>query len=158
MAHAFARNQRFDALRGETILRDLFAAAHGQTMNEMREGLMAREAALRETGQDRTRALNDGLAQARQVCDAIQAGETMPFYKAYDRAAVALARDYAITETGAKEIITEAFREAEGRELYEVAKALEKEHHRPARKAGAAERKAETARTKTSDRRPAHSR
>ena len=40
--HAFARNERFDSMRSEKMLRDVYTATQGQTMNHTREALLAR--------------------------------------------------------------------------------------------------------------------
>ena len=69
----------------------------------------------------------------------IRDGETMPFYRAYDYAGCALAEKLNITETGAKELMTTAYREIEGRELYEFGKALEKKFVVPERDTGQAQ-------------------
>jgi len=147
MAYAMARSERFDAVKGETIIRDIYKGRYAETMNETREALMAREAPLRGDGRARNDALKDGLQHARSVLEDIQAGETMPFYRAYDAQAVALSATHNITEAGAKDLMKEAYREAEGTELYEVGKAAEEEFHKPVREAEIAERKAAQART-----------
>ena len=128
-AHAFARSERFDALKGETIIRDIFAARYDQTMNQTREGFLERENKLREAGQDQA------LHHARSIEGMIKEGETMPFYRAYDHAAVSMAVQHNITETGAKELMKTVYREVEGKELYESGKAMEKAHHEPVREA-----------------------
>ena len=65
----------------------------------------------------------------------IRDGETMPFYRAYDYVGGALSEKLNITETGAKELMTTAHREIEGRELYAFGKALEKKFNVPEREA-----------------------
>ena len=42
-AHAFARSEKFDAMKAETIVRDLFRERTGKTMNQLREELLDRE-------------------------------------------------------------------------------------------------------------------
>lgn len=128
-AHAYARSQKFDALRGELIVRDLYTVLYGQTMNETREALMEREAVLRDTGHEQA------LQYARSIGPRIAEGETMPFYRAYDETAVMMAKQHSITEAGAKELMKEAYRQAEGRELYDDCKELEERHHTPKREA-----------------------
>lgn len=135
-AHAFARNEQFDAMRGETIIRDTFKAVHGQSMNEMREKLMEREEAVRDLIKP------EALDHANRIEPLIRDGETMPFYQAYDREGVALAQKHAITETGAKSFMKEAYRDETGRSLYDDGKAAEREHHLPKREAEKRERAA----------------
>lgn len=136
-AHAYARNDRFDAARGEMILRDLFTDRYGQSLNQMREALLERETALRDAGTDQA------LHHARSVPDKIRDGATLPFYQAYDQAAIAMARQHGITEAGAKSLMKDAYAEAEGADLYTIGKALEAEHHTPVRDAEIAARRAE---------------
>jgi len=126
-SHAFARGEKFDALKAEMIIRDQFKAQYGKTMNQMRLALKERQENLPETA-DR-----DALEYARMIEPLIRDGDTMPFYRAYDYVGGALAEKLNITETGAKELMTTAYRETEGRELYEFGKALEKKFIVPER-------------------------
>ena len=128
-SHAFARGEKFDALKAEVIIRDQFKAHYGETMNQMRLTLKERQENLPDTA-DR-----DGLEYARMIEPLIRDGETMPFYRAYDYVGGALAEKLNITETGAKELMTTAYREIEGRELYDFGKALEKKFIVPERAA-----------------------
>ena len=124
-SHAFARAEKFDAMKGETIIRDIFRARYGVTMNQMREGFLQRETEVKETGREQA------LTQARSIEKLISEGETMPFYRAYDQASVDLARNLGITQAAAKTMMKDAYRDIEHRELYETGKALEDRHHRP---------------------------
>lgn len=124
-AHAFARSEKFDAMKGETIIRDVFAAQYGRTMNATREALLEREKNLPEDTPDLA------LQSARQTLEAISKGETEPFYKAYDREGAALARSLSITENAAKALMSESYFAVEGRELYATGKELEEKYHRP---------------------------
>ena len=124
-AHAFSRNEKFDAVKGETILRDIFKERYGQTMNQMREAMMEREARLDDF------ASKEALRMAQAVPELVQLGETMPFFKAYDQQAHTLSEAFQITETRAKQMMTETFAAAEGKELYEVGKEVEERVHRP---------------------------
>jgi hypothetical protein len=142
-AHAFARSEKFDAMRGETILRDIYNARHGESMNQTREALMEREAMLRDTGDDQA------LHHAHMVKTLIQDGPTMPFYRAYDISAVEMARQHGVTESGAKSMMKEAFEKAEGRDLYISGKELEDRHHKPVRDAERAIQRSDRQRQRT---------
>jgi len=133
-AHAFARSEKFDAMKGEMIIRDFYTARYGRTMNATREALLENEKILPETAREQA------LQSARQTLDAISQGETEPFYKTYDREGSGLARSLNITERGAKNLMTENYRTVEGRELYETGKALEEKYHRPKIEAARQER------------------
>ncbi len=128
-AHAFARTERFDSMKAETILRDQFKEKFGQTMNQMREDLLEREDHVRDIAKDQA------LERARAIGPAIREGETKPFWQAHDQEATRLAKDLNITESGAKTMMRETFQEAEGKELYSYGKELEERHHVPAREA-----------------------
>lgn len=141
-SHAFSRSEKFDQLRDETILRDMFKSRFGTTMNQMRESFMDREKLMADSNHE------GALAQARTVKDLIKDGETMPFYRAYDRAAVEMAQKHSITETGAKTLMKDAFARAEGREFYVASKEVEKEYHEPVRQAERAEREPNQAQSK----------
>ncbi|MEM7724621.1 MAG: hypothetical protein AAF376_19985 [Pseudomonadota bacterium] len=142
-SHAFARSQRFDAAKGEVILRDLHTARFGQSLNQVREGLMAREAVARDVAGDQA------LHHARAIPEMIKDGPTMPFYQAADRAGIAMARQHGITETGARKMMAEAFEAAEGRPLRAVGKEMEARHHQPVREAERAARQAERSRVRS---------
>lgn len=136
-SHAFARSQKFDALRGETILRDLYSARYGESMNQTREALMDRIDCLGDRA-DHARVLE----LARSIEGLIKNGSTMPFYQAFDIAGVTMAREFGITENAAKMLMKESFEEAEGRELYAWGKELEDRYHRPVAEAERAARRA----------------
>ena len=135
-AHAFARSEKFDAIQAEGALRDLFKTRYGQSMNQMREGLVSREADLKE------QIAPEALIQARGVEPLIRAGETMPFYQAYDCQAGDLAQRHQITEVGAKNMMKAAYQNAEGRDLYADGKAAEETYHLPKREAAREARQA----------------
>ena len=142
-SHAYARSEKFDQMKGETIIRDIFKARFGETMNEMRLDLKKRE----ENPTEDARKV--ALSEARRIEPMIRNVETMPFYRAYDHAAYTLAQHLAITETGAKELMKETFREAEGQELYDHGKAVEKEFHQPVREAAQQAREANRDQTRS---------
>ena len=136
-AHDFSRTEKFDAMKGEVILRDLFKSRYGQTMNAMREGLAAREKQIGETENE------TALTYARQIEPLIRDGETMPFFRAYDRAGAAFADHAGITESTAKKLMTDSYRDVEKRELYETGKALEEKYHAPVKEAERQQRETE---------------
>lgn len=140
---AFARSERFDQVKAETIVRDMFKSRYGQTMNALREDLLGREKTLSPD------AKTQALTNARMVETLIRDGDTMPFYKAYEKTGGALAEALNITEAGAKELMKTTYREAEGRELYDVGKELERTYHEPAREAARSQSRRSSASTTT---------
>ena len=135
-SHAFARAEKFDAIKGETIIRDIFKARYGLSMNQMREGLLAREKEIKDTIKE------PAIEHARALEPLIRDGDTMPFYKAYDQEASKMAKNFGITQSGAKAMMKEAYQEIEGRELYDTGKALEEKYHLPHRDAEKQQREA----------------
>ena len=133
-ADAFARSEKFDAMKGEIIIRDIYTARYGRTMNATREALIENEKNLPERVRDQA------LQSARRIEGLIRDGQTMPFYKAYDHEGGNLARSLKITETGAKHLMADNYRAVEGRELYETGKALEEKYHQPKVEAARQER------------------
>lgn len=119
-AHSFARSERFDALRGEEIVRDVFKASYGETMNEMRERLMDKETAFADNATEK-----ESLGYARKIIEQMGSDAELPFYRAYDRSACHMAAQHGITESGAKSFMKDSFAKSEGRELYDVAKEIE---------------------------------
>lgn len=75
-AFAFARSERFDAMKAETIIRDLFRERFGQTLNQLREERMTREAALTED--DRALALGYAIVTGEKVAQ----GHKLTFHRA----------------------------------------------------------------------------
>ena len=145
-SHAFARNQKFDALRGEKMIRDTYTAAHGQTLNQTRVGLETAEENLPDTA--KTRALDC----AESIGPLIQAAPTQPFYKVYDRAAVTLSAEFGITQNAAKAMMKDAFELRHSRDLYTHGKEIEEANHKPTRDAEIEARKAESSQTRSQSR------
>lgn len=142
-AHAFARNEKFDAMRGEKIIRDIYTATQGQSMNQTREGLASAEQNLPENAQTRA------LACAETIGELIQAPPTQPFYQAYDRAAVTLAGEFGVTQNAAKALMKETFEQSHGKDLYAHGKEFEEAYYKPVREAEIAARKAEQLQTRS---------
>ena len=136
-AQAYARSERLDTVRAETIIRDIFKELNGQSMNAMREALVAAEI------EARGEATTEALYFARRVPDLIKQGQTMPFYLAFDAAGTQMAEHLRITEQAAKSLMKEVFEGAEGRDLYEVGKEVEAAYHQPVREAERLQRKAD---------------
>lgn len=138
-ATAFETDRKFNKDRAEVILRDIYSARYGESMNKTREGLLNKEAAIRDTIQPQA------LHHARSIGDMIASGPTMPFYQTADIAGTTMARAHSITESGAKKMMAEAFERADGPSLREYGKELEEKHHTPVREAARAARKREQA-------------
>ena len=51
-AHAFARSEKFDAMKGEIIIRDVYKEQYGRTMNAAREALLENAKNLPETARE----------------------------------------------------------------------------------------------------------
>jgi hypothetical protein len=77
-AHAFARSEKFDAMKGETIIRDVYAAQYGRTMNTTREAL---------------RELEDVNRQLENMLDRIVEANSASVVNAYETRIEKLERD-----------------------------------------------------------------
>lgn len=124
-AHAFARTEKFDAVKAETTLRDLFKVRTGQSMNEMREQLMEREKSLGDVDAEMVKDFT------RAIGAMIKDGNKITFHRAYDSQAAHLANELSITNSGAKRLMTATFRQEAGSELYDWGKGLEEKYYRP---------------------------
>jgi hypothetical protein len=124
-AYAFARTQQFDAMKAETIIRDLFKARTGLSMNQIREALAEREEKL--SPKEKSIALDF----ARAVGTMIKDGDKINFNRAYAYQAQQLADELRITDAGAKRIMKEEFAAVEDRDLYEWGKELEGQFYKP---------------------------
>lgn len=142
-SHAFARSEKFDAMRAENILRDVYGGRYSQSMNHTREALMAKENALAATPDTQSETQVHALKSAEAVEGLIKEGRTQPFYKAYDIASQKLASKLKITQTGAKALMQAAYKAQHDRDLYDQGKEVEGAYHKPVREAEIAARKAE---------------
>jgi len=86
-AYAFARSEKFDAMKSETIIRDLFKERTGQTMNQMREALAERESKL--TDEQRQNAYQ----HACDIGPMIENGNKISFNRAFAHQAQFLATE-----------------------------------------------------------------
>jgi len=136
-SHAFARSEKFDAIRAEKMIRDVYTATQGQSMNQTREGLLAAENTLPPE------ARTSALVCAESISALIEAAPTQPFYMAFDRAAVTLSDAYGITQNTAKAMMKDVFAQHHDKDLYAHGKQAEEKYHKPAREAEMAARKAE---------------
>jgi len=142
-AHAFARTEKFDAMKAETIIRDLFRERTGMTMNQMREGLMKREEGLSDDQK------HTALSHAKEVGKMIEEGNKMPFHRAFAHQARNLADNLGITDAGAKTLMKEEFKAAQGREFYDWGKEQEKLYYTPQIEAEKQQRKSERDQTRS---------
>lgn len=154
-AHAFARTNNFDVMKAEEIIRDVFKARCGQTMNQMREGLMSREEQI-FTGQKTTEPNGEEVAEVRlsqseinrvatdtrEIEPMIRDGNKMSFYRAYSHQASNIAKELGITESKTKALMGDIFRAQEKQNLYDWGKKLEDEYYRPQIEAEAQARQA----------------
>ena len=124
-AYAYARTEKLDAVKAETILRDLFKARTGQSMNQMREALVEREEKLPDGKKARA------FEYATAVAPMIEKGTKISFNRAFARQAQAFAAEVNITDAGAKRLMKEEFAAAEGRDLYEYGKEIEAKFYKP---------------------------
>ena len=123
-ANAFARTERFDAVKADTIIRDLFRERYGQTMNQMREDLAKRE----ERISDDMRAAAYQAACA--IGDRVDKGDKLTFFRAMTTEAQSLAGAFGITDAAARRLMAEEFKAIEGTELADWGKELDERYYK----------------------------
>jgi hypothetical protein len=133
-AYAFARTEKFDATKAETIIRDLFKERTGQTMNQMREDYAKREEAI--TDNHRAQA----YSQACAIGEFMENGIKLSFNRTYAHQARQLAEEIGVTDACAKRLMREEFKAAENAELFDWGKELDEKYYRPQIEAERAER------------------
>ena len=131
---AFARSERFDAPKAETILRDLFKERTGHTMNQMRE-----------TYADRLEKLTDdqrasAYQYASEIGDMMEGGVKLSFNRAVAHQSQQLASNLGITDAAARSLMAEEFEAAENQTLWDWGKELDEQFYRPQIEAEKAER------------------
>ena len=138
-SNALARTERFDIMKADSTLRDLFKIRTGVTMNQMRESLMEREQKLfdrkndPETGEIPEN--QNAYMAATNIGRMVEEGNKISFHRAFSHEAAGLANDLDITDVGARKLMSEAFEDSEGRELREWGKELDEKYFRPQIKA-----------------------
>lgn len=135
-AYAFARSEKFDATKAETILRDLFKERTGQTMNQMREKLAEHEQP--PTEDQRAQA----YSYACGIGDLMENGVKLSFNRAYAHQAREFAGQLEATDAFAKRLMREEFQAAEETDLFDWGRELEESFYRPQIEAEKREREA----------------
>jgi hypothetical protein len=128
-AFAYSMGKKIDTEQAKDVIGDVFKARYGQTMNEMRETLIANE-------QKATAKMAAPYAQ--NVRNLIKDGETMPYYKALDQSSAEMAQAHGITQNRAKALMKEA-----DDQMYDIGKELEAAYNVPVREAARSERQAQ---------------
>ena len=143
-AYSFARSQKFDAMRSEKMLRDLFKERVGVSMNEMRKQLA--DAADRLTDEQKQTAYD----HVCEIGDIVQHGNKKSFYRAFCDKGQLLATQFGVTDACAKSLMVEEFRANEGSELFDWGKELDQAFYRPQIEAEKQEREASQTRGRSS--------
>ena len=107
-AYAMARSENMDARKVEGTIRDLFKERTGQTMNQLREGLKAREDAPKENARDLA------LSAAHEVEVRMANGDKITFNRAVSEQAENLADHFGVTDAHAKNLMMDSFKEGQG--------------------------------------------
>lgn len=135
-AYAFARSQKFDAVRAESVIRDLFKERTGQSMNDMRKAFAERAEKLTDE-QKRT-----AYDHACGIGDMVENGNKISFYRAFAHQAQTMANAIGVTDAYAKSLMVEEFRAVESTELFDWGKQLDEQFYSPQIEAEKAEREA----------------
>ena len=124
-SYAFARSQKLDAAKAETILRDLFKERTGQSMNQMREKLVKGEEKISDEQRQKA------YQQACDIGDLMEQGDKLTFHRTLATQAQSLAKEFGITDNAAKRIMSDEFNAAENSKLYDWGKELDEQIFRP---------------------------
>lgn len=116
-AFAFSKGKKISAEQAKDALGDIFTERYGQSMNQMRETLIA---------QNLQASPEMAAPYAAKVSQLITDGETMPLYKAVDQSSAEIAQTHGMTQNHAKTMM----KEAQG-DLYDLGKELEAAYHAP---------------------------
>lgn len=119
-SYAIARSQRFDAVKAETILRDLFRERTGQSMNQLREQLTKREESLTPSEKSR------GLIYGAEIADILERGHKLTFNRVLAEQAERYGDELGITHAKARSIMAEAYEAVEDGSFYDWGKELDK--------------------------------
>ena len=131
-SNALARSERFDIMKADSTVRDLFKIRTGVTMNQMREALMENEQKLfdHENNPAETER-QKAYSAANEVGRMVKEGNKMSFHRAFAYEASQLATELNITDVGAKKLISETFKETENSEFRDWGKELDEKFYRP---------------------------
>jgi len=124
-SYAFARSQKMDAAKTETIVRDLFKERTGQTMNQMREKLINGEEKISDDQRQKA------YQSACDIGGLMEQGNKLTFHRTLATQSQNLAKDFGITDKAARRIMSDEFNKAEGTRLYDWGKELDEQIFRP---------------------------
>ena len=125
-AFTVSRNEKgINAGKADTIIRDLFKAMFGQSMDQMRKALQKSEEELSED------ALANGYDYAIQTLKMIEEGNKIAFHRAYAHQAALMATEIGITDIAAKRLMSEQYEAQEGHAFYEAGKQVEDKFYTP---------------------------
>ncbi|MCW2308830.1 hypothetical protein [Rhodobium gokarnense] len=145
-SYAFARSERFDTTKAETVLRDLFKERTGQSMNDLRKEFAERAEKL--TDEQRQGAYQ----YAVDIGVTVENGDKLSFNRAFAHQAQTLGQEFGITDAYAKSLMIEEFRAVETAELFDWGKDLDERFYRPQIDAEKAEREAQRSQEKSRSR------
>ncbi|MFG1339971.1 hypothetical protein [Xanthobacter autotrophicus] len=148
-SYAFARTEKFDTVKAEAIIRDLFKERTGQSMNQMREDMAKREEAVTDTQRA------EAYARACAIGELMADSPKMSFHRAFTHQARQLGEAMGVTDACARRLMREEFAAAEGSELQAWGKELDETIYRPQIEAEKSERAARATPQKARSARPA---
>lgn len=143
-SNAYARTERFDIMKADSTIRDLFKTRTGVTMNQMREALMENEQKLFDRENNPAEAERQkAYMAANETGRMVKEGNKMSFHRASAHEAAQLATELSITDVGAEKFINEVFEETENQPFREYGKELDEKYFRPQIEAEKQQRKQE---------------
>ena len=122
---ALARSERFDTMKAEGIIRDLFKERVGVSMNQMREQLVKHEDTYTDADQQRTAKVPD------EIKTLMERHPKMTFQRAFSQKASELGVELGVTDRRAQTLIRNEFEQANGGKFYDYGKSLDESIYRP---------------------------
>lgn len=131
-SNAIARTERFDAVKADTIIRDLFKLRTGMSLNAMREAFLQKEKEqYDESGALRAPVREKAYQAALDAGNMVETGNKITFHRAVSFEAAQLATELTVTHAAAKKMMEQSFEEMDGRALREYGEELEEKFYRP---------------------------
>jgi len=122
---ALARGEKFDTMKAEGIIRDLFKERVGVSMNQMREQLVKHEETYTDADQQRT------VRMPNEIKTLMEQHHKMTFQRAFSQKASELGIELGVTDHRAKTLIRNEFEQANDGKFYDYGKSLDESIYRP---------------------------
>ncbi|MBG6166776.1 polyhydroxyalkanoate synthesis regulator phasin [Labrenzia sp. EL_195] len=136
LSYAMARTENMKAERAEVIVRDLFKARTGYSLNEMRKQL---ETNFEQLTSDQ---VNSAATHIDKIRVRVETGDKITFRRAVSHEAADLGSSLNITDAAARSLIKDSFETKNEQSFYDWGKQLDEQFYKPQAEAARLENKA----------------